>query len=103
MANPVVHFEVLGKDAAALRKFYSELFGWKIDADNPMKYGYVAAEAGGIRGGIASNQSETSLQTFYVEVDDLQGTLNKATKLGGQTVMPATEIPAANVSIAMVG
>jgi len=47
MANAVVHFEILGKDGAGLQKFYGDLFGWKVNADNPMKYGYVAPEAGG--------------------------------------------------------
>ena len=32
MANPVVHFEIMGKDGAALQKFYADLFGWTIDA-----------------------------------------------------------------------
>ena len=36
MGHPVVHFEVIGKDAAALATFYSELFGWEIDTNNPM-------------------------------------------------------------------
>ena len=49
MANPVVHFEVLGKDGERLQQFYRDLFGWKIDANNPMKYGYVEPEEGGIR------------------------------------------------------
>jgi uncharacterized protein len=37
-----VHFEVIGKDGAKLQRYYSELFGWEINADNPMKYGMVA-------------------------------------------------------------
>ena len=41
MGQPVVHFEVVGKDGAALRSYYSDLFGWQIDADTPMNYGIV--------------------------------------------------------------
>ena len=41
MGQPVVHFEVTGKDGKALSGFFSELFGWKIDANNPMGYGIV--------------------------------------------------------------
>ena len=100
MANPVVHFEVLGKDGERLQQFYRGLFGWKIDANNPMKYGYVEPEEGGIRGGIATDQTGVSLLTFYVEVENLQATLDKANQLGGKTVMPATDIAGANVSIA---
>jgi hypothetical protein len=28
MANPVVQFEVLGKDRESLKSFYTSLFGW---------------------------------------------------------------------------
>jgi hypothetical protein len=31
--QPVVHFEVIGKDPAELQTYYSELFGWEIDAE----------------------------------------------------------------------
>lgn len=30
-----------GPDAAKLREFYAELFGWEIHADNPMNYGLI--------------------------------------------------------------
>jgi len=30
VGQPVVHFEIVGKDAAGLQKYYSELFGWQI-------------------------------------------------------------------------
>jgi predicted enzyme related to lactoylglutathione lyase len=37
MGQPVVYFEIVGKDREALRSFYSELFGWDIapGADQP--------------------------------------------------------------------
>ena len=49
MGQPVVHFEVIGKDGQQLQHFYADLFGWKIDADNPLNYGSV--EDAGITGG----------------------------------------------------
>ena len=39
MGQPVVHFEIVGKDADKLQSYYSELFGWEIDSNNPMRYG----------------------------------------------------------------
>jgi len=44
MTGAVVHFEITGTDGAKLRSFYSDLFGWKINADNPMGYGIVESE-----------------------------------------------------------
>ena len=44
MGQPVVHFEVMGQDGERLRSYYAELFGWAIDADNPLGYGVVTRE-----------------------------------------------------------
>lgn len=41
MGQPVVRFEIIGKDADALQSYYSELCDWEIAADNLMKYGVV--------------------------------------------------------------
>ena len=54
MGAPVVHFEIMGGNGVELETFYSELFGWKINSDNPMKYGIVdtGGAPGGINGGV---------------------------------------------------
>ncbi len=53
MGNPVVHFEITAKNIERLHDFYSKVFGWKIDANNPFKYGMTDTGAGtGINGGI---------------------------------------------------
>ena len=94
MGNKVVHFEVIGKDGKKLQEFFGSLFGWNIDANNPMNYGMVSADQTGIGGGIASDQpGGNGHLTFYVEVADLQATLSKAEGLGGKTVMPPMEVP----------
>jgi predicted enzyme related to lactoylglutathione lyase len=93
MADPVVHFEILGKDAKKLQDFYANLFGWAVDASNPMNYGIVAAGEGGIGGGIGPAMGPQGHLTFYIAVDDPQAYLDKAEAAGGKTVMPVTEIP----------
>ncbi len=95
MPNPVVHFEVNGRDGEALRKFYADAFDWKINVFGPMNYGLVDAEeqGAGIGGGIG--QEETPVATFYVEVDDPAAYLEKITSLGGKVVQDVTEIPGA--------
>ncbi|MEA2579273.1 MAG: uncharacterized protein QOE83_165 [Actinomycetota bacterium] len=93
MANPVTHFEIHGRDAKKTRDFYASLFGWEIDANNPMDYGMVSAQGGqGIGGGIAAAQAEPMV-TIYVDVADLDATLKQAEELGGKTIMPATPVP----------
>ena len=43
MPNPVVHFEVLGRDPERLRTFYADAFGWEIEVI-PGGYGLVGTE-----------------------------------------------------------
>jgi uncharacterized protein len=92
MPNPVVWFEIVGKDGKALQDFYANLFGWKIDANNPMNYGIVEKEGAGIGGGICTNPGQNGV-TVYVAVSDMEATLKKAEELGGKVVVPITEIP----------
>lgn len=92
MGNAVVHFEITGTDGELLKKFYGELFEWKIDSNNPQNYGMVAAEEGGIGGGVSTAQQGPGMVTVYVGSDDISGTLSRATELGGTVVMPETQI-----------
>jgi predicted enzyme related to lactoylglutathione lyase len=94
MGQPVVHFEVIGKDGPTLQKYYADLFGWKVDANNPMHYGIVdgrdnpAPENRGIGGGIAGGpEGYEGHVTFYVAVEDIEEALQKAESLGGTRIM----------------
>jgi uncharacterized protein len=94
MGQPVVHFEVIAKDAERAQAYYSELFGWQIDANNPMGYGLVPREGNtnpegiGIGGGIgAGPEGYAGHVTFYVEVPDVEEALAKAESLGGTRMM----------------
>ena len=94
MAAPVVHFEIIGKDAAGLRDFYSKMFDWKIDANNDMNYGIIEKEGNGIGGGIGSaREGEPPYVAVYVSVPDTDATLKKAESLGGKVIVPTTVIP----------
>jgi predicted enzyme related to lactoylglutathione lyase len=99
MGQPVVHFEVVGKDGAKLQRYYSELFGWEIDANNPMSYGMVAREGNlgrdgvGIGGGVGQGpEGYAGHTTFYVAVPDVEEALQKAESLGGQRIMGPEDI-----------
>src|SRR5438067_391423 len=99
MGQPVVHFEIVGKDAEKLRSYYGELFGWKYDTDNPMNYGIVPRESNlspegfGIGGGIGTGpDGYPGHVTFYVGVDDVEAALAKAESLGGKRVMGPEKI-----------
>jgi uncharacterized protein len=93
VSNPVVHFEVVGKDGAKLAAFYRQLFDWRMQGPGPMSYWLVEKEEGGIGGGIGQSEAGTSHVTFYVQVADPQAALDKAESLGGKTIMPVMSIP----------
>ena len=99
MGQPVVHFEVIGKDADKLQSYYSELFGWEIDSDNPMNYGTVKRDGNvtdegvGIGGGVGVGpEGYEGHVTFYVEVPDVEASLAKAESLGGSRIMGPDEV-----------
>ena len=92
MPNPVIHFEIQVKNAETGQEFYRKLFDWDISADNPMNYGVVDTQAGGINGGVTADPAAPRV-VIYVGVEDLQASLARAESLGGKTVTPPTEIP----------
>ena len=108
MGNPVMHFEIIGQDGERLRNYYSELFGWEINADNPMNYGIVEREGNlspegiGIGGGVGTGpEGYDGHLTFYVGVDDVEAALAKAERLGGTRVMGPNQVPGGGIEIGM--
>ena len=102
MADPVIHFEIVSKDADKLHSFYTDVFDWKIDADNPMSYGIVDNGGEGINGGIGGSPDASYVGhvTFYISVSDPAETLKKIESLGGKTVMAPDQIPGTDTTIA---
>jgi predicted enzyme related to lactoylglutathione lyase len=99
MGQPVVHFEVIGKDGAKLQSYYSELFGWEMDSNNPMNYGIVTRDGNvsddgvGIGGGVAGGpDGYEGHVTFYVAVPDVEEALAKAESLGGTRIFGPNEV-----------
>lgn len=95
MGAPIVHFEIMGGQGDQLEKFYGELFGWKINSNNPMQYGMVETGGGpdGINGGVGPEHDGSRRVSVYARVADLQATLARVEKLGGKTILPPTEVP----------
>jgi len=90
---PVVHWEITAVDAPRQRAFFSDLFGWAIDANNPQNYGMVPSGGeGAIGGGIGPAMDGKPSVTFYVEVPDIGAALARAESLGASTVQPRTDL-----------
>jgi hypothetical protein len=57
-------------------------------------YALISPQGEGIGGGLMQTRGDMpSYVTIYVSTDDLNATLDKAASLGGQPVVPITEIP----------
>jgi uncharacterized protein len=88
MGQPVVHFEVVGKDYDKLKSFYSDVAGWTYD-EPPVatqegvppyalvpRDGNVNSEGVGIGGGIGVGpEGYEGHVTFYIEVPDVGASL----------------------------
>lgn len=99
LPNPVVHFEIMGKNEKQTQKWYSDMFGWKIDP-MPMgpgdeTYGIVGAQDGkGIGGGVGgSREGQQPSARVYIEVDDPRAYMEKIEKAGGKVVLPVSDMP----------
>ena len=105
MGQPVVHFEVIGKEPEKLRSFYGGLFDWEFDTNAPVanavseagNYGFVdrytADDGTGIRGGVGGGREYTRHTIFYVAVPDVEAALEAAERLGGTRVLGPGEEP----------
>ncbi len=99
MAQPVVHFEIIGNDPARLRRYYGDLFGWEFDTSGPVSaavsqagnYGFVdripTGDGGGIPGGVGGGPGYDGHVIFYVGVPNVAAALQKAESLGGKRRM----------------
>ena len=105
MAQPVVHFEIIGKDPEKLRGYFGDLFSWEFDTSapvaetvsEPMNYGFVngspASDGTGIPGGVGGGAAYDGHVIFYVGVPDVEVALQKAESLGGTRRMGPDRAP----------
>lgn len=101
MAQPVVHFEVVGKDSARLRDYFPRIFGWSFAVPSPVvqevsapdDYGFldlITTEDGtDIHGGVGGGPGYKSHAVFYVGVPDAGAALQRA----GDLVVVGSWVP----------
>jgi len=95
MANPFVHVELNTNDVAKAKKFYGQLFDWKME-DMPMDDGtYTLISVGeGTGGGLMKHPmpGAPSFWLSYVLVDDIDAATKKVRALGGTVMKDKTEV-----------
>jgi predicted enzyme related to lactoylglutathione lyase len=94
-AHPIVHIEIAAQDPEKSGKFYSDLFGWKVEGDPQFNY-YQFAGDGGPGGGFPQIGGQGDYKVGdvvpYIATDDIDAMLQKAQALGGKILLPKTEI-----------
>ena len=93
MGQPVVHFEIGCRNMGKVKEFYATMFGWKMTSMGPAEMIDTDSKSG-IAGHLTALGHEPhNFVNVYVEVDDLPKYLEKATSLGGRTIVPPVDIP----------
>ena len=103
MDHTIVHFEIPAIDLEQMKKFYSDLFGWKFEKfGGPTDYWSVMTvpvnDKGmtirpGVNGGMMKKQKPEHKPVNYISVESVEEYSKKVIELGGTIVSPKMEIP----------
>ena len=103
MDHTVVHFEIPANDVEKLKKFYSKLFGWKIEKFlGPMDYWNIGTvpvnDKGmplrpGVNGGLYKKEKPENKPVNYISVESVDKCLEQVKALGGKIVQGKQEVP----------
>ena len=101
--NRVVHFEIQADDPKRAIKFYTGVFGWKIEQWGTQEYWMVMtaekdSKEPGINGGILPRNAKidgrgVNAYVCTVLVDNVDETAKKIESAGGTLTMPKFAIP----------
>ena len=101
--HTIVHFEIPAEDIEKMRKFYSLVFGWKIEKmpGHDEYYGIWTVpvdEKGmllrpGVNGGMMKKQNPEHKTVNYILVESVDEYVKKIESLGGKIVVPKMEVP----------
>lgn len=96
MTGKVVHFELPADDVERARAFYTDAFGWQLDAMPEFDYIWVRtvatddrgnpAEPGAINGGMTRREAPVTGPVITVEVEDIDTALAKIVSCGGRVL-----------------
>jgi predicted enzyme related to lactoylglutathione lyase len=100
MAHPVIHAEIRSQDPDATRAFFAELFGWTYSDGAFPGYSFVdPGVEGALPTAIGPLQGGNDAVLFFVGVEDVEATLERAEQLGGKTIQPAQKVPSVTFDV----
>ena len=90
----IVHFDIPSDNIERSKKFYSDLFGWKMDkwsgSSESMEYWLISTvdDKGNKAGGIGKRQSPQQQITNFIDVESVDEYSSKVERLGGKVISP---------------
>ena len=100
--DKVVHFEIPYDDLDRVKKFYSGVFGWKINTIPEMHYNivhtvevdekFMPKVAGAINGGIMKKTDKITSPVITIDVKNIDEYLLKIEELGGIVVKEKIQV-----------
>ena len=88
--------ELMAADVGGAAKFYTQLFGWQTEAFSGGTHPYTLFKQNGQRiGGLMQRPHEQAPPHWlaYVEVENVDATVKKASGLGAKVILPAMDVP----------
>lgn len=94
MANPFVHIELHTQDPKKSKKFYTDMFDWKLEEISGMDYTIIDVGEG-TGGGMMKNPVTGNPDNWlpYIMVGDVAASTKKAKSLGASIARDVTEVP----------
>ena len=93
MADGIVHIDIPVIDLEATPEFYSKVFGWELTSMPEQDYVLFTADGGGISGGFTKPEvHQTGGCVGYIQVDNLESTLENIVENGGQGQLDRQEV-----------
>lgn len=97
MPQPVVHFEIPADNPERLGRFYTDLFGWRVEKwPGPLDYWLLYTRTPGaaaIDGGMYRRELPDQRPLNYVHVASAADFAERARLLGGRVILPRTQVP----------
>jgi hypothetical protein len=94
----IVHFDISADDVERAKRFYSELFNWKIEKfPGPTEYFLIETASldgkKGVSGGIAKRENPQQKITNFIAISSIDEYMAKVETLGGKIIEPKMAIP----------
>jgi predicted enzyme related to lactoylglutathione lyase len=90
--SAIVYFEIHFDDPERARKFYTELFGWKVEKVAGTEYWMITTQEG-TNGGMMKRINTNQKITDYFGVLSILESSAKVEKLGGKILVPKMAVP----------